>query len=156
MHIFYWLVDSTIFCLFFAPKAQWSLFSPQLPCSGEGWTGEPAVPGGRKSHRLVKRGKNHGFLSLLQLQRMQGGECLSWVSILFPNWNVAQDWVHKSCFRSRLAVQPLPWFVSSAQPRRAWRESMVWYGHSWQPAVGFGVLAEFPTLILLVCDVPSL
>lgn len=55
--------------------------SPQLPSPGEGWTGDSAVPGGREPHRLVKRGKIHGFMSLLQLQSMEGGGCLSVMSL---------------------------------------------------------------------------
>lgn len=60
-----------------------SFVSPQLPYWGKRWPGDPAVSAGREPHRLVKRGKIHGFPSFLKLQRMEGGRAsvLSFCSV---------------------------------------------------------------------------
>lgn len=148
-----------ILLIFLLPRLSEALVSPQLPSPGEGWTGDSAVPGGRESHRLVKRGKTQGFLSLLQLQRMEGGGCLSVMSL--GSVPKAGMWLRAESITAGSApglpsAQPLLWFVSSAQPGGAWRETRTSFGHCWHPTVWFGVLAHFPTLILLVCDGLSL
>lgn len=72
-----------VFCAFCSQGSAKSFVSPQLPYSGRRRTGDPAVPGGREPHRLVERGKNHGFPSFLQFQRVEGG-CQLWVPALPP------------------------------------------------------------------------
>lgn len=141
-------------CAFCSQGSAKSFVSPQLPYSGRRRTGDPAVPGGREPHRLVKRGKKSwvSIVSAIPEGRVRVS-IMSSCSVSKVR-NVAQGWVHKTCFRSRLSslqhshCRDLHTLHSPGEMEvQCSSETMMWCGHCWQQQCDLGLLLSLLLLL---------